>query len=1656
MVESRDSIPDCVKKKMHKIAQEKGGSFTKEEQKAALGKSFGYCRSEANYVKKYDMDENKLRKAINQLEAEMKEKGITGDEERETYYRMRFMGEMSTGTIKTNQDYLREKLTRLQKVLKNVDPKDRKIILEEIEKIKNEIKARTYYRNYSKGVKYEDYPVQGHTRGGRPVKAHQRGISRELYNKIKTHTKTTGNELGFIIDDKGKATEVKGKGKAINTWDVRPHMKGGNVSFIHSHPSDEPFSSSDIAEFILMSKFRKMGIVTKDGTVYEVEKPKDVEKYSFGDITKAKQRYHNAVAQGKKQDLEYHKKIDYILKYFSDKYKYNLKYTRSHVNDLTEDSLKSFVRPGRQRTFAGLGEEWGKGCEAEVYPNTWVTCVIRRVMANKYQVYLTGKGFGRDKTIWIPKNRVRVHDFVREDASIFGQAVTKAKESKQRSIFFRPYRPLETLNEVTKTAGKSSSANVAGMEYSEGMLKVTFNWEGKGEVEYGYDVGPDFYERMAKSASKGKFLWSELRGKTPGYVIDNPRKMTPGGVGGSIVPYTKITKRSIQGGEFKRLQKQYAKQLKGKVKVVAHMPFVRPKQKLISRESKGFGASPSLDFVIIEELSDMKDSKERWVTIKGTHVLIGEGQSIGEAIKRKFGKKKVKPLKKRSKKSYDKFQYKDVKKKIKHLDSTLKRLRKKMDAGDEKAKKDYYILLKYRNKLASENFMLKGEILFSKKDFVQDAIPIKGHSRGGVWIPAHERKGNKAEELKKKIKGKALERTPIPRGEAGLESSKIEKTFAKWKAERKGEKPEEKAKKREPSKISEEKRRKEIDKQARATKSTPAPEPREAAIQKLIEETGMERKQAEDRITKIMGLSPEQAEKKAEIKAHEIKFKAQNKVLGEKLVALNQINAKLNITPLKNIISLFVKAFTLMATQRDPEVYLKLFYGHYKKLKRDKNFVIKQKYELIAQIGKIHQELVVLSKKKKKEDFEYISAAVDQCAKRAIAKAGGKGNYNAEVANCIRLIGISRRQAGLAPRPQGSQREQRRGARRARAPERREARRERVEERQREVRVSQSIQRAEQILAREEETRRSAEREARNLQSQAATRMEQIYGRFERNLNANLLEEAGASIRLLEGLQGALTDEAVKTHWERRVASMRSSLELQQSIASQEQDERQHQAAMREAREAERQIRNNLNPEQALVYLNRARAHVNAMIDPDKQAYSQRSIDAVQNLIDAHNHELEEEAENERRSFEREQEDRQRAAAESEYEHIRQEREQRERIVMSPEVQRARERARELRRSGTPQERISRRPVNAESSVSGLNEPEGEVIHIEIPRETHEIRPGVFEAIPEGMEIRRQGFMRAYPFSSRHYGERYWVSPSYTPIGTPRRISTRMGRVTSVRPLTSMRERSAQASARRHARREGYKREIKQLMENEGISKGEARRRVIPPKVKWEVKSYGNYASGDRVNIKHFKPNKWRSGSSLSLRIKHPDGREAGYASMRYANVRDPNTGQPHKGVYLGTLSFQPWASGETQGQRRQFRNAPIKSLAAVLLKLVDKHGLWISGQATPIGVAHGSSATQRLFNFYESLGGRAYTESARERGSTGAGFYRPPVGRWARSTDFVMDIRIKYPEDIFQYLDGNFYYYDRETNMMYKMEFGAANIIKNKIKNKIKIGERT
>ncbi len=118
--------------------------------------------------------------------------------------------------------------------------------------------------------------------------------------------------------------------------------------------------------------------------------------------------------------------------------------------------------------------------------------------------------------------------------------------------FFRATLPIVDAS----TGGKSSSETIAEFGYDQGRLEIIFESGGG----YEYDVSPEVFKQFAASGSKGKFLWEILRGKTPGRVIDNPNKTTPGGVGGSLVPYLKTKGNAISTSAMrKNIKEVYTK-----------------------------------------------------------------------------------------------------------------------------------------------------------------------------------------------------------------------------------------------------------------------------------------------------------------------------------------------------------------------------------------------------------------------------------------------------------------------------------------------------------------------------------------------------------------------------------------------------------------------------------------------------------------------------------------------------------------------------------------------------------------------------------------------------------------------------------------------------------------------------------------------------------------------------------------------------------------------------------------------------------------------------------------------------------------------------------------------------------------------------------------
>ena len=109
-----------------------------------------------------------------------------------------------------------------------------------------------------------------------------------------------------------------------------------------------------------------------------------------------------------------------------------------------------------------------------------------------------------------------------------------------------------------------TSSNVAEIGYERGKLRIFF----KNGGGYEYPVPSSWYTEMLNASSKGSFVWETLRGKTPGRVIDNPNKITPGGVGGSIVPYFKIKGAAMAPDAMRKSVRGFLKTAsKGKAEV---------------------------------------------------------------------------------------------------------------------------------------------------------------------------------------------------------------------------------------------------------------------------------------------------------------------------------------------------------------------------------------------------------------------------------------------------------------------------------------------------------------------------------------------------------------------------------------------------------------------------------------------------------------------------------------------------------------------------------------------------------------------------------------------------------------------------------------------------------------------------------------------------------------------------------------------------------------------------------------------------------------------------------------------------------------------------------------------------------------------------------
>ncbi len=219
-------------------------------------------------------------------------------------------------------------------------------------------------------------------------------------------------------------------------------------------------------------------------------------------------------------------------------------------------------------------------------------------------------------------------NFIREDAI----SLPFGTEAKQRREYARAkheemrayFEPFVELSKAA-TGGKSTSENVVAMGYKFPHLEVGFN---SGRI-YGYKVDPEMHSMMAKSESKGKFVWEWLRGKTPGYVIDDPTRKTPGGVGGSIVPYLLLSPSRLPPGMEKKLKKYYKKVevKRGIQEKIKNIPYASGQQPFQLRKAvKGVKQfkKHKVDFTRASEMAYKECYKNRLEKIKKNHPDLSE------------------------------------------------------------------------------------------------------------------------------------------------------------------------------------------------------------------------------------------------------------------------------------------------------------------------------------------------------------------------------------------------------------------------------------------------------------------------------------------------------------------------------------------------------------------------------------------------------------------------------------------------------------------------------------------------------------------------------------------------------------------------------------------------------------------------------------------------------------------------------------------------------------------------------------------------------------------------------------------------------------------------------------------------------------------------
>ena len=166
-------------------------------------------------------------------------------------------------------------------------------------------------------------------------------VEGKKYHEIYRESMDSGDEIGYIIADDGRKVKISGDGQSIDSKEVREKLRefGPGSSFIHTHPqSNKAFSPSDMMEFTMTSNLQTMGLITKDGTIYEIKKPKRKKKYGFDEVDKTKRRYKDARKRAvnvKQHDPESKEYYDYSIQHFGKKY--DIEYNRSELGTTGAD-----------------------------------------------------------------------------------------------------------------------------------------------------------------------------------------------------------------------------------------------------------------------------------------------------------------------------------------------------------------------------------------------------------------------------------------------------------------------------------------------------------------------------------------------------------------------------------------------------------------------------------------------------------------------------------------------------------------------------------------------------------------------------------------------------------------------------------------------------------------------------------------------------------------------------------------------------------------------------------------------------------------------------------------------------------------------------------------------------------------------------------------------------------------------------------------------------------------------------------------------------------------------------------------------------------------------------------------------------------------------